>query len=138
MKLSAASMIALSGVLLVTGCSTAPYAEVRDPKAQRELANALAGRTAQAPVRCLPNYRTTQMEVIDDWTILYRAGRTTYVQNPRGGCRGLGNGGYTMVNRQYGTNQLCDGDFSELIDLRTGVRGGACIFGPFTPYTRMR
>jgi len=130
-------MIALGGVLAIAGCSTAPYAEVRNPKAQQELAQALAGRTAQPPVRCLPNYRTTEMQVIDDWTILYRDGRTTYVQNPRGGCRGLGNGSYTMVIRQYGTNQLCDGDLSQLVDLRSGMGGGSCVFGPFTPYTAM-
>lgn len=137
MNLRVPPMIALGGVMLIAGCSTAPYAEVRDPKAQQELARALAGRTAQPAVSCLPSHRSTQMEVIDDWTILYRDGRTTYVQNPRGGCRGLTNGAYTMVTRQFGTSQLCDGDFSQLVDLRTGMGGGACVFGPFTPYKRM-
>ena len=131
-------MIAVSGAALLASCSTAPVQETRSPKAERQLAAALAGRTAQPPVRCLPSYRTTQMEVVDDWTILYKDGRTTYVQNPRGGCRGLGIGAYTMVTRQYGTNQLCDGDISQLVDLRTGMNGGSCVFGPFTPYTKPR
>ena len=131
-------MIAVGGAALLASCSTAPVQETRSPKAERQLAAALAGRTAQPPVRCLPSYRTTQMEVIDDWTILYKDGRTTYVQNPRGGCRGLGIGAYTMVTRQYGTNQLCDGDISQLVDLRTGMNGGSCVFGPFTPYTKPR
>ena len=131
-------MIAVGGAALLASCSTAPVQETRSPKAERQLAAALAGRTAQPPVRCLPSYRTTQMEVIDDWTILYKDGRTTYVQYPRGGCRGLGIGAYTMVTRQYGTNQLCDGDISQLVDLRTGMNGGSCVFGPFTPYTKPR
>ena len=131
-------MIAVGGAALLASCSTAPVQETRSPKAERQLAAALAGRTAQPPVRCLPSYRTTQMEVVDDWTILYKDGRTTYVQNPRGGCRGLGIGGYTMVTRQFGTNQICDGDFSQLVDLRTGMNGGSCVFGPFTPYTKPR
>ena len=131
-------MIAVGGAALLASCSTAPVQETRSPKAERQLAAALAGRTAQPPVRCLPSYRTTQMEVVDDWTILYKDGRTTYVQNPRGGCRGLGIGAYTMVTRQYGTNQLCDGDISQLVDLRTGMNGGSCVFGPFTPYTKPR
>ena len=131
-------MIAVSGAALLASCSTAPVQETRSPRAERQLAAALAGRTAQPPVRCLPSYRTTQMEVVDDWTILYKDGRTTYVQNPRGGCRGLGIGAYTMVTRQYGTNQLCDGDISQLVDLRTGMNGGSCVFGPFTPYTKPR
>ena len=137
MNLRVSPLIAVGGALLLTSCSTAPVQETRSPKAARELASALAGRTAGPPVRCLPNYRTTQMNVIDDWTILYRDGRTTYVQNPRGGCRGLDNGSYTMVTRQYGTNQMCDGDFTQLVDLRTGMGGGACVFGPFTPYTKL-
>ena len=131
-------MIAVCGAILIASCSTATFQEPRSPKAERQLASALAGRTAGAPVRCLPSYRTTQMELIDDLTILYKDGRTTYVQNPRGGCHGLGIGGYTMVTRQYGTNELCDGDISQLVDLRTGINGGSCVFGPFTPYTKPR
>ena len=138
MRLRVSPLIAAGSAVLLASCSTAPVQEVRSPKAERELASALAGRTAGPPVRCLPNYRTTQMQIVDDWTILYRDGRTTYVQNPRGGCRGLGIGSYTMVTRQYGTNQMCDGDFNQLVDLRTGVGGGSCIFGPFTPYTKPR
>ena len=138
MRLRVSPMIAVSGAALLASCSTAPVQETRSPRAERQLAAALAGRTAQPPVRCLPSYRTTQMEVVDDWTILYKDGRTTYVQNPRGGCRGLGIGGYTMVTRQFGTNQICDGDFSQLVDLRTGMNGGSCVFGPFTPYTKPR
>lgn len=136
MGLRVSLLIAAGGAVLLASCSTAPVQEVRSPKAERELASALAGRIVRPAVRCLPNYRTTQMQVIDDWTILYRDGRTVYVQNPRGGCHGLGIGSYTMVTRQYGTNQMCDGDFSQLVDLRTGMYGGACIFGPFTPYTK--
>ena len=136
MNLRVFPLIAVGTAVLLASCSTAPVQETRSPKAARELASALVGRTAGPPVRCLPNYRTTQMQVIDDWTILYRDGRTVYVQNPRGGCRGLGIGGYTMVTRQYGTSQMCDGDFSQLVDLSTGMGGGSCVFGPFTPYTK--
>jgi hypothetical protein len=120
----------------LTSCSTAPIQEARSPRAERELAEALAGRVAQPPVRCLPNYRTTQMSIIDDNTIVYRDGKTVYVQNPRGGCNGLGMGSYTLVTRQYGVNQSCDGDINHLVDLRTGMGGGSCVFGPFIPYTK--
>lgn len=137
MNLRVSPLIALGGTMLLASCSTAPDVETSTPKAQRELANALAGRTAHPAVNCLPNYRTTQMEVIDDWTILYRDGRTTYVQKPRGGCRGIANSRYTMVTRFFGTNQLCEGDFARLVDLTNGVEGGSCVFGSFTPYTRM-
>lgn len=134
MRVGVSPIIAVAGAVLLASCSTAPVQEARTPKAERELASALAGRTAGAPVRCLPSYRSTDMQVVDEWTILYRDGRTVYVQNPRGGCPGLGS--YTLVTRKYGTNQTCDGDISQLVDLHTGTGGGSCVFGPFTPYTK--
>jgi len=80
------------------------------------------------------------MRVIDDFTILYTEGgrSTVYVQNPRGGCPGLSNGARTLVARQVGTSQMCDGDINEMIDLQSRTSGGACVFGPFVPYTRPR
>ena len=78
------------------------------------------------------------MQVIDDWTILFRDGRTVYVQNPRGGCPGLGNASRTLVTRQFGTNELCDGDIDHMVDLVAKIQGGSCVFGPFVPYTKPR
>ena len=138
MNLRGFPLIAVGTAVLLASCSTAPVQETRSPKVARELASALVGRTAGPPVRCLPSFRTSQMQVVDDWTILYRDGRTTYVQNPRGGCRGIANGAYTMVIRHYGTSQQCDGDIVQLVDLRNNFNGGSCVFGPFTPYTKPR
>ena len=138
MNLRVSPLIAVGGALLLTSCSTAPVQETRSPKAARELASALAGRTAGPPVRCLPSYRTSQMQIIDDWTILFKDGRTVYVQNPQGGCRGIGNGGYTLVTRKFGTSDTCEGDINHLVDLRSGFGGGSCIYGPFTPYAKPR
>jgi len=136
MRLRIASLIAAGSAVVLASCSTAPVQEVRSPKAAKELAVALAGRTAQPAVNCIPGFRSPDMQVIDDWTILYREGRTVYVQNPRGGCRGLGFGSYTLVTRKYGTHQTCSGDINQLVDLQSGFGGGSCVFGPFTPYTR--
>jgi hypothetical protein len=130
------SALAILGATTLTSCSTGQMPETRSPKAQKILADALAGRTAGPAQRCIRNYQTTQMQVVDDWTILFRDGRTIYVQNPRGGCPGLGNGGRTLVTRQFGTSDLCDGDFNQMVDLVSKSPGGACIFGPFTPYTK--
>jgi hypothetical protein len=136
MRLLFSTILALGGVATISSCSTAPAQQARSPHAQKELAEALAGRTQGPPVRCLPSYRDTRMEVIDDWTILFRDGRTVYVQNPRGGCRGIGIGRLTLVTRKFGTNQTCEGDINQLVDLQTGIGGGACVFGPFIPYTK--
>ena len=120
----------------LAGCSTAPAEMTRSPAAQRELAEALAGRTPGPPVRCLPSTAARNMQIVDDWSILFKDGRTVYVQNPRGGCRGIGSRSNVLVTRLYGTNQLCSGDINHLVDPSTGIQGGACVFSEFVPYTK--
>lgn len=130
------SAIAVAGAALVASCSTATAQPERSERAAAKLAKALAGRTAGPPQRCIPNWQASNMQIVDDWTILFRDGKTIYVQNPRGGCSGIGSGRNTLVTRQWGTSQLCDGDISHLVDLNTGIGGGACVFSPFVPYTK--
>ncbi len=136
MTVRVSALLALGGVALLTSCSTAPVQETHSPKAAQDLANALAGRVAGPPLRCISQVQARNMHVIDDWTILFRNGRTVYVQNPRGGCTGLGRGDMTLVRRQFGTTQLCDGDINRVVDLRSNFGTGACVYGPFVPYTK--
>ena len=138
MRVLAQLTLAAAGALLAGSCTAVPEQRAPSPKAQRELADALAGRTPGPPVRCIPSYRADQMQVIDDYTILFRDGRTVYLQKPRGGCFGLATGGRTLVTRKFGTTDTCDGDINRLVDLNSGIGGGSCVFGPFVPYTRPR
>lgn len=126
-----------TAALLLGSCSTAPAEQTRSPRAAQELADALAGRMAGPPQRCITTYRTTKVQPIDDFTILYDQGSTIYVQNPRGGCPGIGSGSDILVTRQT-TNQLCDGEIARTVDLTSRVERGGCVFGPFVPYTRPR
>lgn len=131
-------LLALSFLPLVAaGCAANPEAQRQAQlRTEQELAAALAGRTAGQPQRCIPNYRATQMEVIDDQTFLYRDGKTIYLQRPMGPCTGLANRSFTLVTKQYGTNELCRGTINQMVDLHTGMHGGACVFGDFVPYTK--
>lgn len=130
-------ILAIGAAGMLAACSTAPAEQAtRSPEAAKELADALAGRVAGPPQRCISNWPHIEVQVIDDWTILYREGSTVYVQNPRGGCPGIGFGSRTLVARQVGTSQMCDGDINQSVDLRTGIGGAPCVFGPFVPYTR--
>ena len=138
MSLRASILPAIAGSIMLAACSNAPVEGPPSPRAQRELADALAGRTEGPAVRCIPHYQSNSMQVIDDYTLLFRDGRTTYLQRPRGGCNGLGSGSRTLVTRQFGTSQLCDGDINHTVDLSAGIQGGACVFGPFVPYTKLK
>lgn len=131
-----ALMLAAACSTFLCSCSTTTAEPTRNPGDAKELADALAGRVAGPPERCIRNFPTTQVRVIDDWTILYEEGSTIYVQNPRGRCPGIGNGSRTLVARQVGTSQMCDGDINQAVDLQSGVGGAPCVFGPFVPYTR--
>src|SRR5687768_11237054 len=125
-----ACLAAGTAALVLGSCSTAPAEQTRSPRAAQELADALAGRVAGPPQRCITTYRTTKVTPIDDFTILYDQGGTIYVQNPRGGCPGIGSGSDILVTRQT-TNQLCDGEIAQTVDLTSRVERGGCVFGPF-------
>lgn len=121
---------------ILAGCSTAPSHQERSPQAEAELAKALSGRVAGKPVRCIPTYRADDMQIIDDWTILFKDGNTIYVQNPRGGCPGIGSRRNILVSTPMPSNQLCSGDIQQLYDPVSRIGGGACVLGDFLPYTR--
>ena len=123
--------------MMMAACSTAPAQQTRSPEASKDLADALSGRVAGPPQRCISTYRTTKVHPIDDWTILYDQGSTIYVQSPRGGCPGVGRGSDILVTRQV-TNQLCEGEIARTVDLTSRVERGGCVLGPFVPYTKAK
>jgi hypothetical protein len=115
-----------------TGVYDAPHT---DSRGQAELAHLLAGKVAGQPQHCLPSYRTTDQQVIDRDTIVYRDGRTIYVQNTNGPCYPHGSSfGYTLVLRKFGTSDTCRGDIAHVIDSSTGTYAGSCSFNDFIPY----
>ena len=128
-------MAAVCAGALVTA-STATGHSDRSAKASAKLAKVLAGRTAGSPVRCAAGFRNDDMTVIDDQTIIFGKGKTVYLQKPAGGCPSLRLGGYSLVSRQFGSNRACQGDINEVVDVRSGVTVGSCVFASFVPYTK--
>ena len=137
MKATSTLVVLTAGAALAS-CSVGAGYSGSTAQSQVQLARELEGRIAGPPQRCLSGYRTTNMTVIDDSTLLYRDGRTTYLQRLRGSCYGIGSGATTLVTKQFGTNQYCDGDIARSVDLRSGMTNGSCAFGPFIPYTKPR
>ena len=132
----AGKIVSLALIAGVVGCASPSAAPERSAADQKQLDRALRGRVAGEQVRCLPYFGSTDVQVIDDWTILFKQGGTVYVQNPAGGCSGIGSHRNTMVSRVWGNGQVCSGDIQHLVDLNSGIGGGACVFGPFTPYRK--
>ena len=126
----------ISAAIILAACSTTASQQTRSPQAEADLAKALAGRVAGTPVRCIPTYRADDMQIIDDGTILFKDGSTIYLQNPPGGCPGIGSHRNILVSRPMPSNQLCSGDIQHLFDPVSRIGGGACVFGPFVPYTK--
>lgn len=119
-------------------CASSALSEPRTPKAELKLQNWLQGKVAGAPVSCLSPYRAERMTIIDDNTVLFRAGgKTVYRNDPPGGCYPMGGAGYSLVTRTPGS-ALCSGDIAQVIDLRTGFSAGACALGDFVPYRTAR
>ena len=132
MNLRTSSAAAAIGAALLLS-STAPAGQGARPSSAEKVAKALAGRTPGAPVSCISD--RARMQVVDDWTILYRDRGTVYVQKPRGGCHGLSHN-MSLIRNQFVTTRLCRGDINRVVDLRTGFGTGACVFSEFVPYRK--
>jgi hypothetical protein len=128
------------GAALV-GCSTIAAQQqqsMRSAQSQRQFDQLLAGKVAGAPVSCLPGFRSSDMSVIDEHTVVFRDGSSrAYVNNMQGGCSNLG-GPYALVTRGFGGGQLCRGDIGQVVDLTNRMTVGSCVFGDFIPYSRPR
>lgn len=118
---------------LVAACETAPEQVTRTADAQATYDKMLAGKTAGKAMSCLASRRAGDMVVIDDDTILFRDGRTVYVNKPLGSCTNLSNQSYALATANTGP-QLCRGDLANVIDASAGITVGACALGDFVPY----
>jgi hypothetical protein len=135
-------MRSLSLVLIaatLASCTTSPPQQlVRSDRAEAQLRTLVAGRAVGKPQSCLPNYRSTNLIIVDDGTAFYRSGAQLFRQDFQGGrCRGLASSHYALVTRQFG-GSLCRGDIAQVMDTSTGMSVGSCVIGDFVPYSRIR
>jgi hypothetical protein len=122
----------------LAGCAMAPPQQTAavDDRAQARLAQLVAGKVPGPPQSCLPVFRSPDMTVIDDRTIVFReSGARTWVMRPQNACNLLSAGPYALVTRRSG-GQMCRGDIGQVVDPQSGASVGSCIVGDFVPYTR--
>jgi hypothetical protein len=131
------------GILLIAAaagsCSMAPGpSPAQFAQSQAKFAELTAGKMAGAPMNCLPSYQTNDMIIIDDGTLAFRNGRSrVYINHMQGGgCPNIDGGMNTLVTRSP-SGTLCRGDIASVVDLRSHMPAGTCIFGDFVPYTRV-
>ena len=120
----------------LAACSTSTEPPVRSAEDQARYLQLIEGRVAGAPINCLPSWDANDMRVIDEQTIVFgeRSNRV-YVANLRSPCDNLGQPGYAMVTRSPSAS-MCSGDIVNVVQTMSGILGGSCTIGTFTPYTR--
>jgi len=110
-------------------------AQAKPGDREAELARALEGRVAGAPVHCIDLHRVRSSRIITDTAIIYDAGRVLYVNRPENGADEL-NQRDTLVTRTPST-RLCNIDTVTMIDPHTRVTTGLVFLGEFVPYRRV-
>lgn len=133
MRTAALSLFALT---LLAGCAASYPPEQRSMKAEDQLRANLAGRIAGPPQNCISTFRSNDMTVIDNQTLLFRDGATVWLNNTAGGCAPLADGGYTLVTENFGS-ALCRGTIARVVSQDSNrVVMGNCVMGDFIPYRR--
>lgn len=110
-------------------------AQAATPRADAELARAIEGRVAGAPVDCLTLRDIRSSRIIDDTAILYETrGDTLYVNRPRGGAAGLDS--WDVLVTVTRSPQLCRIDVVKLYDPSSRMFTGFVGLGEFVPYRK--
>lgn len=125
--------VCLLPLLPLAACTGLGEEPVRTQRAETRLTEALAGKVAGQPQRCLPRYRRNEQQIVDRNTILYRNGRDlVYRNDPAGGCGGLDPTRTVVVTTLNG--DYCRGDIIRVVDQTSGAPVGSCAFSDFVPY----
>ena len=127
------SLLIVGGLL--ASCSMAPPPPPPPPTADgmHQYDLLVAGKVAQPPATCMPNYSNNDMFKIDGRTLGFRTGGTSYIVHLSPGCEELMNPTYTLVSAQPGGSGFCRHDVERVID-SGGMTIGSCTIEDITPY----
>lgn len=123
----------------LASCATGPETPpARNPMAEQQLQQLLAGKVARPEVSCLQSYNTNDMTVIDGRTLAFRRGTgTVYLAHLTPGCELLSpQSTYALLSRQFGTTGTCRGDIQQVIDTTNRITVGSCTIASIVPYVR--
>ena len=127
-------LAACAALALSTITSTALAEDKAVSEGELELAGMLEGHVAGEPQRCISDFASDRMTVIDDTAMVFRSGKTIYV-NRTSNAEWLDWSDLPVIERRSG--QLCEKDQVELRDRTTFMRGPILFLAEFTPYTKV-
>ena len=114
-----------------------PPSPAQFAEAQAKFSQLTTGKVAGAPQNCVTSLEANDMIIIDDATLAFRNGnQRVYINHMQGECPGISGGWNTLVTKSP-SGSLCRGDIASVVDLRSRMHAGSCIFGDFVPYTRV-
>ena len=133
LKLFAASLAAAT-MVMIPGANAETAAAEEPTKGEVKLAKMLKGRVAGEAQRCILGYRQVDLTVIDGTALVYRSGRTLYVNVPKN-PRSLDDRDI-LVRRTTMGNQLCNTDIISKTDSSGRFYAGNVLLGDFVPYRK--
>ena len=135
LKRLAASFAAATMVLAPSVNAETPDADPQPvTKGEAKLAKMLEGRVAGEPQNCIRNFPTARLTVIDGTALVYKSGKTLYVNIPEN-ARSLDDRDIQVRRTSFGS-RLCNTDIISTADQGTGMYTGAILLGKFVPYTK--
>jgi hypothetical protein len=128
----AAAVLALT-VATAHAAGKANDKPTRLEKNEARLAEMLKGRTAGEPVSCIPQFQSSQIEVIEGVALVYGWGKTLYVAKPD--HPNAMQWDDIMVIKRTGS-QLCNTDIIRTVDRMSGFTTGVIFLSKFVPYKK--
>ncbi len=127
--------VMFAGLALVAGAAPTLAQNDRAARAAAELAEALEGRTAGEPVKCLNLRDIRSTKIIDRTAIIYEMpGDVLYVNKPEGGASSLDK--WDVLVTDTHSSQLCSVDIVRLYDSSSRISSGFVNLGEFVPYRK--
>lgn len=125
--------LCLIGAMLMT---TTVAAQAARPDPETRIAKALDGRVAGKPVDCIPLQQIQSSQIFDRTAILYKVGRTWYLNRPASGATFLDSNDILVTDTR--SPNLCSIDIVRLLDQSTRFPSGSIGLGKFVPYTKKK
>lgn len=129
------SRLIIAAAVLAFAGATAQAADKSERIAKNEarLAELLKGRVAGEPVSCIPEFKSSSVQVLEGVGFVYGTGSVIYVAKPDR-LNDMQWDDIMVVKRTGG--QLCNTDIMRTVDRMSGFTTGVVFLSKFTPYRK--